>query len=494
MPLESQGRRWVIVQGITSLNLAIFVMTALMISSHWESINAFLSTATGLATNYVLGIVLISLAPLAFSLGIFILSLREMIREDKLIPRKRAHVLSIIFAFVFDLLLLLLVDIWGKDGIIVYNALEFQMPFILLILNVGLLFTLFSMFPYLSTAIKIIMSSKGHAMKISLFAIVSLGLLISPFILIPSNVYTEPLPNKPVLIAHRSGSYLGPENTLEAATVALEYGIAGIELDVRISQDGIPFLMHDDTLERTTNIDEVYPARISDRAETFTLSELMELNAGEWFYWNDPYFSIQNGFVDTSQADTFLTAQIPTLENITAFAAAHDIILNVDFYAPPENHPYFSEYFNICLTILGNAGIDENIWITARNSTWLDITKSNHPNMVTALTLDNPTIADVQSFTILTYDMLNTRMGLDNMIFQDLQFQNIPTNTWTVNAEFRFSQLWCLGVDYVTTDIPHLLNPIEIPFWSMPIETYLLLWILYDLVVVCVVTIRLYRR
>ena len=152
MFLESHGRRWVIVQGIVALNLIIFVTTSLLISPHWESINVFLSSATGLATNYVLGILLISLVPLSISLGVFLLSLRELVREGRLTPRKRVYILSILFAIVYDLLLLLLVVIWGSDGIIVYNALEYQIPFILLILNVGLLIGLCSILPSLSTA------------------------------------------------------------------------------------------------------------------------------------------------------------------------------------------------------------------------------------------------------------------------------------------------------------------------------------------------------
>lgn len=464
-------------QGLASLNLIIFVTTALLIAPHWESINVFLGSATGFAANYVLGIVLISLAPLSFSSAIFLLCLREMLQEGLFTPRRRSHVLSILFAFLFDSLLLLLVVIWGNDGIIVFNALEFQIPFILLTLNIGFFVCLYSTLPSLLRVIGTYRSSKESVVKILMVIIVSIGVLSTPFIVIPSHVYSTALPHKPLLIAHRGGSCLGPENTIEAATVALDHGIAGLEIDVQISQDGIPFLMHDDTLERTTNINEIFPTRSSDEAETFALSELMELNAGEWFVLNDPYCSIRNGFVTPVQANSFLNAHIPTLENITAFAAEHDIILDVDFKDPSPLHPYFSEYFDICLAILADAGIDENIWITARNSTWLDIVHLTHPDMVTALTLDDPTLEDIQSFKDLEYDMLNTRMGLTNDIFHGLESQSIQVNAWTVNAEFRFSQLWCLGVDYVTTDTPHLYNVMDIPLWSLPGDAYRILWI-----------------
>lgn len=50
-----------------------------------------------------------------------------------------------------------------------------------------------------------------------------------------------------------------------------------------ISYDGVPFLMHDQTLKRTTNVHKVFPDRTREPASMFTLGELETLNAGEWF-------------------------------------------------------------------------------------------------------------------------------------------------------------------------------------------------------------------
>ncbi len=57
----------------------------------------------------------------------------------------------------------------------------------------------------------------------------------------------------PPVIAHRGASSVAPENTLAAIRTAREQGANWIELDVKISYDGVPVLMHDETLERTTN-------------------------------------------------------------------------------------------------------------------------------------------------------------------------------------------------------------------------------------------------
>ncbi len=57
----------------------------------------------------------------------------------------------------------------------------------------------------------------------------------------------------PRLIAHRCGGALAPENTLVGLLVAARMGVRAVEFDVMLSADGFPFLIHDETLERTTN-------------------------------------------------------------------------------------------------------------------------------------------------------------------------------------------------------------------------------------------------
>ncbi len=484
MAAASRGGRWIVLQGLATFNMIIFVTTSVMISPHWDSINSYLGDATGLTGNYVLGIILVSLLPVAFSLTGLILSLRELIFEGHHKPRKRILVPSVIFAILFDFLLMLLVVIWGSDGVIVFNALEYQMPIIFLIFNIGFLIGLRSILPSLCTIISHI-RNLGFAPTLrggTLLAVVAVfwvGLIVAPMVIAPSNAYPTSLGQKPLLIAHRCGSYLGPENTLETAETALEYGIAGIEIDVQISSDGVPFLMHDDTLERTTNVAEVFPGRSDDNAGTFTIAELEQLDAGSWFVQNDPYLTIQNGFVSSVQADSYLSANVPTLQNATEFAADHDLILNVDFKEPSSEHPFYQSYLNICLAVLDEFGIDENIWVTARSVNWLELANHEYPDMITVLTIDDPSIEDVESLPTHGYDMLNTRMGLGNDIFYSLQSQDTFVSTWTVDDEFRFSQLWCLGVDSVTTNIPHLLDSIDVPMWSMPLLTYQLLWLAY---------------
>ncbi len=78
-----------------------------------------------------------------------------------------------------------------------------------------------------------------------------------------------------MIFAHRGGSALGPENTLAAFDLGLQAGADGLELDVRLSADGVPVVHHDATLDRTTSHAGPLAAR--------TAAELAQIDAGYRF-------------------------------------------------------------------------------------------------------------------------------------------------------------------------------------------------------------------
>ena len=93
-----------------------------------------------------------------------------------------------------------------------------------------------------------------------------------------------------VLIAHRGASAYAPEHTLPAYRLALEQGADYVEQDLQVSKDGVLVCLHDVTLERTTNVEDVFPDRavvVKERktwpVADFTLEELKRLDAGAWF-------------------------------------------------------------------------------------------------------------------------------------------------------------------------------------------------------------------
>lgn len=80
----------------------------------------------------------------------------------------------------------------------------------------------------------------------------------------------------PRLIAHRCGGALAPENTLAGLRIAARLGVKAVEFDVMLSRDGVPVLIHDETLERTSN----GRGSVAD----MTVAELQALDAGGWHH------------------------------------------------------------------------------------------------------------------------------------------------------------------------------------------------------------------
>ncbi|WP_327093104.1 glycerophosphodiester phosphodiesterase family protein [Nonomuraea sp. NBC_01738] len=84
-------------------------------------------------------------------------------------------------------------------------------------------------------------------------------------------------------MAHRGASKSAPENTLAAFRAARSAGADLYELDVQQTKDQELVVIHDATLARTTNAEEVFPDRSPWRVRDFTLAELRQLDAGSWF-------------------------------------------------------------------------------------------------------------------------------------------------------------------------------------------------------------------
>lgn len=109
----------------------------------------------------------------------------------------------------------------------------------------------------------------------------------------------DDLPPRPWVIAHRGAAAYAPENTIPAFLLGAEQGASFVELDLQRTRDGELIVLHDLTLDRTTDVETVFPDRgrpdPDDGSEElhwwlddFTLAELRTLDAGTWF---DPEFA-----------------------------------------------------------------------------------------------------------------------------------------------------------------------------------------------------------
>jgi glycerophosphoryl diester phosphodiesterase len=138
----------------------------------------------------------------------------------------------------------------------------------------------------------------------------------------------------PILIAHRGGSAEAPENTMAAFRHAVEIGARFVELDVQMSRDGELVVMHDETVDRTTNG--------TGAIHNTTFEELRRLDAGSWF---GPHFAGQ---------------KIPTLREVLELCVNSGVGVVIELKAPII---YIGLEENVA-SLIGDLGLRgvENIW------------------------------------------------------------------------------------------------------------------------------------
>jgi glycerophosphoryl diester phosphodiesterase len=118
--------------------------------------------------------------------------------------------------------------------------------------------------------------------------------MLRPLIVLVSIAALTAQPSRKVLVAHRGASAYAPEHTIEAYRLAIEQGADYVEQDLAVTRDGVLVCIHDLTLDRTTNVEEVFPGRsVEDKTAKpparrwlvadFTLAEIKKLDAGSWF-------------------------------------------------------------------------------------------------------------------------------------------------------------------------------------------------------------------
>lgn len=84
--------------------------------------------------------------------------------------------------------------------------------------------------------------------------------------------------NKPILVAHRGNSFHAPENTLAAFRSAVDLKIPFIECDIHLTKDGVPVVIHDLHLARTSDHPE------NETIDAMTLEQIKKLDCGRWFH------------------------------------------------------------------------------------------------------------------------------------------------------------------------------------------------------------------
>lgn len=241
---------------------------------------------------------------------------------------------------------------------------------------------------------------------------------------------TNPLldPRARIVIAHRGDRVAAPENTLYALRKAVEMGVDAIEFDVRMTRDGVPVLLHDADLDRTTDATGALSGR--------TLAELAQVNAGAKF-----------------PGGTTEAHRIPRLEEILDAFRTIPIVIEVKELAAAEPTERMLRRFGAESRVL--VGSAENPVME-----WFYRT-----GLATCASMADATTHMVMSvFGIRPlrprYDVLSVPTRYHGFpipvrrMAQSAQRADIPTQVWTVNDPVEARDLWQAGVAGIVTDDP----------------------------------------
>jgi glycerophosphoryl diester phosphodiesterase len=244
------------------------------------------------------------------------------------------------------------------------------------------------------------------------------------------NIITYVDLKRPTIFAHRGSSAHAPENTLAAFKLALEQDADGIELDVKLSADNQVIVIHDETVDRTTDG--------TGRINSLTLSEIKRLDAGSKY------------------SDRYKLERIPTLPEVFE-TVGHKIFINVElanYTSPIDDLP------DRVIALVRQYGLDSNILLSSFNSIALIKARFLHPEiplgLLTKTGIANPTL---RSKLIRFGPLLSIHpdyKDVNQQLIDRVHRLNSRVHAYTVNQSDTMRQLFAVGVDGIFTPDPVL--------------------------------------
>lgn len=229
------------------------------------------------------------------------------------------------------------------------------------------------------------------------------------------------------IFAHRGFSGYYPENTMLAFKKAIEIGVDGIELDVQLTKDNTVVIIHDETIDRTTNGNGL--------VKSYTYDELKKFDAS--FNFNNFGFN-----------------RIPTLEEYFLLVKDLDIITNIEL----KTSVY--QYLGIedsVLELIKKYNLEDKVIISSFNHFSILRMKKLAPQIKCGF-LSEDWIIDAGKYTF-SHQIECYHPRFNNLIpevIEELKKFNIEINTWTVNDERDMLYLKEKGIDSIITNFPDM--------------------------------------
>ncbi len=261
-------------------------------------------------------------------------------------------------------------------------------------------------------------------------------------------------------IAHRGARSLAPENTLAAARKGLAIGADLWELDVAMTADGGLFLVHDDTLERTSNVASVFPDRKPWSNHLFTLAEIKQLDFGTWFVETDPYKQIAAGAVTEAELASYRGETAPTLREALIFTRDSNWRVNIEL-KDLSGTPGDTTVVEKTVALVNDLGMVERVLISSFNHSYIERVKAADPRISTAALVSRADPDPAALLRRLNAEAYNPKVGqIKPASIAPLRDQGFDVYIWTVNDEKTMRELIDARVSGLFTDFPQLLEPL----------------------------------
>lgn len=235
-------------------------------------------------------------------------------------------------------------------------------------------------------------------------------------------------PDTPLLIGHRGARARAPENTLASFKLAMDLGANGIEFDVYLSADKIPFVIHDDTLKRTTNGQGV--------AFKKTLAQLKKLDASKGW-------------------PTYLGEKIPTLKE-TLDLMPDGAVVNIELKGEGDRSK--DEFAETILSIVAACGDRLFIIVSSFDARLLEILRSKNASLCIGFLLENRIDHALFSLVKMKAIRPNTLhippVLAKPWIIRLAHSKGLRVMVWTVNENAKCEKLLETGVDGIFSDLP----------------------------------------
>lgn len=232
------------------------------------------------------------------------------------------------------------------------------------------------------------------------------------------------------IIAHRGNSWLAPQNTIAAFDAARRSGADAIELDIQPLADGNAAVIHDDTVDATTDG--------SGAVTSFTTAELKKLDAGSWF------------------APAFTGEKVPLLADVLAFLHEHQeptILLEV-------KGVWEEEALKRALSSIEEAGLTDRFIVQSFEAETVALARQIVPKMRREWLLDSwrEDAVDVAYRLDAKGVNPNGQILLEHPDFVDeMHGAGLSVSVWTLNEPQHWAAARTVGVDGIITDRPAML-------------------------------------